>query len=824
MTGRVKRMEPIDAGLEAFRRLRPEIVDYVSTVVSEEDTRLKVIDRILTDVLFWPHDSISTEVHAASGYADYALRVQGRVRLVLEAKRDGRALGVQGRDPGRPYKLSGGVFTSEAAKEGIDQGIRYCAELSSELACVTNGREWVVFRGTRLGDGLPTRDGVAFVFPSLEAVEANFKLFFSLLSFDSVSRFGFRPFFQEAEGQPIRMSVFHKSVRPKGSARFLPTQELYADVDRVMTTYFQRLLGEGNEEMLEACFVESSESQAAQRQLVRITEDVVNRVRNLDTASGQELVNLIERTRAARQHQFVLLIGTKGAGKSTFLARFFNSVLPRTLARHVVIARVDLGTQSGDYGTLVSWLNRELIDKFEAALFGGSPDFDQQKGMFYDEYTRLKAGSWRPLYDSDYTEFQIRFGMRIEQWRTERTTDYIAGLIRYVVNSKASLPVLVLDNADHFDIPYQQRVYQYARSLYERALCVVILPITDRTSWQLSKEGALQSFENESLFLPAPRTEDVIRKRIEYLATVVKLERNAPKDSYSIAGNVSISIDDLSAFVQTLQRVFLQDSQISSWIGQLSNYDIRRTLELARQLISSPHLKVADLVSAYLAGSAVYVPEYRAVRALVRLRYDIYPTGQHNYVQNIFDLNEDLATSPLLGLRILQLLSDVPRDERRAALLNVDELVGYCAGMGIEARATYLWLEALLETGLVLNYDPTITDVMEARQVEVSPSGRLHLHWGLGNYEYISAMAIVTPLLTESVFSGLSRAAEQWSYVPIIRMFVGYLLDEDRAYCSVPDHDRYQSQRRLRSAFERLEERMASEHDGKPRKLQRPAQ
>lgn len=800
-------VEAIDVAYGRWKALRPEIERYLDTISTEEDTRLKVINRILIEVLLWPLDAINTELDAAGGFIDYALSVSGRVRLVIEAKRDSRDLGCAGRNAGGAYKLSGGVFTTEAIKEGLGQGIRYCAEHGCELAAVTNGREWVVFRANRLAEGTRTREGMAFVFPDFDAIGQKFKLFYALLSYESAGTFAYRPYFHEAEGQPIRMSVFHRSVRSRGSARLVPANKLYADIERVMGQYFQRLVGEGNEEMLEACFVESRESERAERQLVRITEDVVDQIRELDTGHGAELVKLIEASGRFRRHEFVVVVGTKGAGKSTFLARFFSQVLPGSVKEGVVVVRADLSTQTGDYGTLAEWLNRELIQQIEESLFEGAPTYEDLQGMFFDEYRRLSTGSWKVLYETDKTQFQMKFGDRIETMRSARSSDYIAGLVRQIVNSRHRVPVLVFDNADHFDIAFQQRVYQYARSLYERAVCIVILPITDRTSWQLSKEGAFQSFENETFFLPAPRTEDVIRKRIEYLSQIVESERSAPQDRYSVAGNLSITLDDLSTFAQALQRVFLQDSSASRWIGELANYNVRRTLDLAKSMVTSPHLKVSDLVAAYLANTAVQVPDFRAVNALIKQRYDIYPVGQNEYVQNLFALNEDLTTTPLLGLRILQLLSDVPRDERRAALLEVDDLVAYSAGMNIESRATYLWLQALLDTQLVLNYDPTIADIKDATRVEISPSGRLHLLWAQTNHDYLASMAVVTPLLTESVFKSISELHDR-DWRAAAAEFIDYLVDEDRTYCLLPKHESYQSQERLRGTLERTARRL----------------
>lgn len=377
-----------------------------------------------------------------------------------------------------------------------------------------------------------------------------------------------------------------------------------------------------------------------------------------------------------------------------------------------------------------------------------------------------------------------------------------------MVNSRVELPVIVFDNADHFEIGFQQGVYQYARSIYESSLCLVVLPITDRTSWQLTKHGALQSFEHEALYLPTPPTGEIIRKRVAFIERRVETERQRPDDRYFVERGISLRLDDIASFARSLQRIFLETADISRLIGDLANHDVRRTLNLVRAVVGSPHLKVSDLVTAYLAGSAVETPRWRVERAIVRLHYDIYPVGQHDFVQNVFALNQDLPTTPLLGLRLLQLLSDVPVREHEGAVIDISEILAYFSGMNIEDRAVLLWLDALLKSGLLLNYDPTVEDIHKASTLEISPAGRQHFYWATGSYQYLAAMADVTPLLSEATFTELSDRARQDKWRERTAIFVDYLLHEDSMYCGIPSHEAYQSQVRVRLTLENVAARL----------------
>jgi AAA ATPase domain len=800
--------EPIDVAHERFVSLQEEVGEYLHSVETEADTRLKIIDRIFTEVLLWPYSAILAEPSTPGGFVDYSMGVDGRSRLIVEAKRDARSLGCEDRQPKRGYRLNGGMFRTEAAKEGISQAIRYCGEKNAELACVTNGREWIIFRGNRLGDGMDTRAGSAFVFSSLVAIEENFTHFYNLLSYEAAKSLNYRPYFQEAEGQPIRMTVFHKALRPQGTARYLKASDLSVDMEKIMSTFFQRLAGDEDPDLLQACFVETNESQHAEGQLIRIAEGLASKVRALDTGRAEALTQMIRRVTETRRHEFVVLVGTKGAGKSTFVTRFFDQVLPGEVADKCVQLKVDLAKSPGDLASVASWLDRELLAESEKQLFGeDSATFNDLEGVFYDEYTRLKKGAWATLYESDHVQFKIKFGDWIEQQRSSNPHEYVEGLLRHIVRNRKMVPVIVFDNTDHFEIGFQQLVYQYARSLYERVICLVMLPITDRTSWQLSKHGALQSFEHEIFFLPTPPTERIIRKRIEFLESRIEATRQRPEETYFLSRGISLSMDDLTAFTRALQRIFLQTSNVSEWMGNLANHDVRRTLTLARAFIVSPHLKVDDLLKAYLLKSAVELAPNVAARALICGHYDVYPTGQQDFVQNVFNLNSDLETSPLLGVRLLQLLADVPVDEHAGGLIDVDAVSTYALGMGLEIRAAHLWLDAMLKSGLCLSYDPTVVDIDNANQIEISPAGRHHLIWAKGEFEYLAAMTQVTPVLDEVTYRDLQSHEANHRWREKTALFIDYLLREDKNFCILPSHDAYQGQVRLANGLNDRAER-----------------
>jgi GTPase SAR1 family protein len=793
-----ERMESIDFAYSKLEKIIQEVNLYQESILTEEDTRLKVLDRILVEVLGWSYEDIYTEAPSEGGFIDYKITINGRARLIIEAKKDARDFGFAGRPPGKAYKINGPVFSNKNAQEGIQQAIRYCGQKNAELACVTNGREWIVFRGSRLGDGRDSVEGMAFIFTSIEDVLKKFSLFFDLLDYEAVNRYKYKAFFQEAEGVEVRRSGFSKSVRRIESKNLIQTDALYRDLDKVMSSFFQRLSNDNDSEMLSNCFVVTKESRDADSRLARISEDLLGKIRTLETDNGSELNILIERVKKTRKNEFILLIGTKGAGKSTFIERFFRDVIRRELLEGCIIAKINLADNDGSEETLTAWLDQKLLEILEKAIYKGSaPTFDELQGLFFDDYQRWSEGAYKFLYETNKDQFKIKFGEHIENRRENRPNEYIKRLVADIVKNRRKIPCIIFDNADHFPIETQERIFQYARSIYESEICLIIMPITDKTSWQITKEGPLRSFECQSLFLPTPSAETVIRKRVEFLQIRLDQEKAQPGRGYFLDRGINLSLDNLNGFAFAIQNVFLKDTDIANWVNSLSNANIRRALEITKNVITSPHIPVKDLVQSFVDNSSLSVPRNQIKSAFIKGKYDIYPNNiDQSPIRNIFELNEELLSSPILGLRILTLLKDAKLMRPDDPYMPLDQIIEYFNAMQISNQYTISWLKYFLETGLCFGYDPTVIEIYPSGKYEITLSGDLHLSWAKKDWSYIRAMADVSHIHERDVFEKLSSLTNtQW--IQKIQIFLKYLIEIDATFCHPIDHQAYVSQNRL---------------------------
>ena len=72
--------DAIDVAFENFIKILADVAAYSLTIETESDTRLKIIDRILIEVLGWTRESIKTSEQAGSGFSDYVYLIDEDAR------------------------------------------------------------------------------------------------------------------------------------------------------------------------------------------------------------------------------------------------------------------------------------------------------------------------------------------------------------------------------------------------------------------------------------------------------------------------------------------------------------------------------------------------------------------------------------------------------------------------------------------------------------------------------------------------------------------------------------------------------------------------
>jgi energy-coupling factor transporter ATP-binding protein EcfA2 len=666
-------MEVID---QAFKKLLTLLKEYDVQGLeakSEAELRFQFLDRVLLEVLGWKHADIHVETASESGYSDYLLNIGSNNAAVIEAKRSSDELVETVKSSKSAYLLGGSVL--KLAMPGINQARSYASDHGCGLAAVTNGITWIAFRDRR--DGLPFLKGHAIVFPTLSSIRDGFASFYDVFSREGIAEYRYLIHLSKAEGTLVSTNIdWFKAVDDRRNT-LMPLSPLSADLDRVFEGFFRSIVDESDRQMLVDCFVESRESHDTDLTLRKLTEELIADIAALSTATGEELRKEIEETIRAQISEIVLIVGQKGSGKSTFVDRFYAVVLPKAIRKQCLVMRANLADATQEESTVESWLTETLICEAEKTLFNqGIPGYEDLQGMYFSEYQAWQIGEYKYLYEKDKSDFKIKFGEFMSGQRKADRLSYLQRLLRTANRQRSLLPCIIFDNTDQFPQAFQERVFQYAYALYRAVIAFLIVPITDRTIWQLSKAGPLQSYPTKAFFLPVPSTKEILEKRVAYLRKKAQEARKG--GSYFLSRGIRLTLDNIIGFAATVEEVFIKRGFIAKRVAWLSNNDLRRGLELTRRIVTAPALRADELVTAYVAGYSTSITDTRVTLAIIQDRHRYFDQETNSFIQNMFEVPTDHLTSPFIKVSLLRVLLDAlgkARDDQRDQYLEIARLI-----------------------------------------------------------------------------------------------------------------------------------------------------
>lgn len=168
-------MTDIDQALLAFEEYKKEYNSFSQTQLSESDTRSKLIDKLLINVLGWSEENITREGKVESGFFDYKLSLPG-IHILLEAKKQV----IEMVFPENHLRTTLNALLKQN-KEVIEQLKDYCIDSGIPLGIITNGHQFIISKFFN-SDGTDWKKNQTFIFRSLDDIENRFIDFYNNLS------------------------------------------------------------------------------------------------------------------------------------------------------------------------------------------------------------------------------------------------------------------------------------------------------------------------------------------------------------------------------------------------------------------------------------------------------------------------------------------------------------------------------------------------------------------------------------------------------------------------------------------------------------------
>lgn len=463
-----------------------------------------------------------------------------------------------------------------------------------------------------------------------------------------------------------------------------------------------------------------------------------------DTSAPREILSKLKKQKPL-EHQVLLLIGSPGSGKSTFVDHLQYAALPKDIGESTIWARLNMNNAPSVQGEIYDWLRGEIINGCRSAY----PDIDfdelpRLKSVFSAEVRKWEVGVGK-LYAADSAVFDVKLAEHIESLLADLQKQAVA-YARHCATERGKLLIIVLDNCDKRNRDQQLLMFEAAQWIQKEFRALVILPLREETYDNHRDEPPLDTALKDLVFrIDPPLFHSVLVSRVQLALN--ELSSSSDKmNSYELPNGFHVRFPDsdkayyLSAI---MNAVFQYDRQIRRIIVGLSASNIRRALELFLEFCRSGHIGEDHIFRIRQSEGKHVIPLSLVVRVLLRMNRRFYDSDS-SYVKNLFALHHrDERPSYFPRFIILRWLSVRFSQQGPSQLkgyFQIADIVRDLSLFGLESAVVLREVEYLAKAQCIITEDFRTELLSQEDLVRLGPAGFVHLEL-LENADYLAAMA-----------------------------------------------------------------------------------
>ena len=691
-------MHRIDQGHKVLDEISKTYGELHLANANEAETRLKLIDQVISRVLGWEREDLSVEERVTEDgstvFADYILRTASTA-ILIESKKVGVAFTL----PSNRLTLElGGVLSEGSVGKAIRQARDYCRKKSVPFATVTNGSVWIVFPAVRT-DQVTFENSTAHIFRSLNDIRKRFVEFWELLSKERVLDGNIASVLLGSKAGETGSRCLRNNL-PEPDYR-LGRNALYDHIEPAVAIALSDDAILQDRSALEACYIKTAARLKFDQRLNVYLKDPMpplgHSVTRLRARKGEEkLVTTISRSTTLTQPRFILLLGPVGSGKTTFLHYTRKISAAHAIDSKIMWLYIDFRTStSSDRPS--DFIYRQLLELIERDIDFDLGDWRKSVRPAYGEVIDgLRRGPLNPLWSIDKQQFELKVGSTINAER-DKCAPYVDRILKYA--STKRLGYLIIDNVDQLDDQdHQSLIFLETQAIARRIGFSVILSLRESTYLRHKDSPSFNAFQLDSFYLDPPSVLPVLSRRFAYARKVLE-GRSA---SLRTEQGFTISVPNLSSLFDIVAKSVL-DQKAGQMIEVLAGGNIRRGLGLVRSFLSSGHTNADHAATVYLTHGDYHFPVHEVFRGAVLGASRYYNEGKAS-LPNIFDSKLGSHRLQLLRLALVDFLVTSSGSVQFDGL-RIREVNETMSRLGVSSEAVDVTVRTLVNTGLLRTGD-----------------------------------------------------------------------------------------------------------------------
>lgn len=773
----------IDQSYEALEKFETEVfIKFKNESLSETDTRSKILDSLLINVLGWEEIDVEREGWVREGFFDYEIRTPS-FKFLIEAKKNHATLDLPSK--GSVAKLK---TLYKSNKEVIDQIRNYLFQRGLQYGVISNGKQFIIARFVN-HDGEDWQNNTAIFFNGFDAIKRNFNKFYEILSREFVSYHG-------------RLKIDTKKVTANSAIANLNLPHLHEELVRnklsselipVLSQVFEEIYKTSeltDREILKKCYVSNEDVLKYSDELNSIFIDnppnFDHRIAGLrNTKNTQESIKKDLNTGLSAPDP-IIVIGTAGAGKTTFIKNFTENFLTPKEKKKRPIVYIDFreftSQEVHDTANIYSQIIQEIKNEH--------PDLNVHKRnilktIFKTEIKENKEGIWENLLtNKDVLEQKISSFL---EEQTNNPITYLERISNYLIKQCDKRLCVVFDNADQLKDSDQRKIFLLAHSINRKLGAIVITSIREGYYFRWKDKPPFNAYHSTVYHITAPPYSKVLKKRIEYALETfdfkdIKIQVDQKK--------VAFQKGSLKILFRNLYRTLFQNdnSKILRFLEETSYPNIRHGLEMFQTFLLSGHSKTTEYMSlAYKKG----IPYWEFVKS-VALESSYYYSDRSKIV-NLF-LPVETNQNHFTKIRILNfLLIENQREGKGLTYVNAKELIDIFVKIGYSKDVVFDELNQLLDYNLIITSDylGDIEDdiaLNENSKIAISSVGHYYIKELIHTFPYLDLTVQNTPIYSEKHFTDISKSfpkSDKYGHRDLVKrletskVFLDYLISQE---------------------------------------------
>lgn len=711
-------MKQIDDSIKTLADYRSNHVEYQKHDLSESDTRSKLIDRLLIDVLGWDEKDIKREGSIDSGYYDYKISIPG-VQFIVEAKKQFKEFVLPSHHKRVTLKSllkENEVVIKQIRNYAIDEGIQYCI--------ITNGTQLLLFKAFN-SDGKDWKENIALIFKSLDDIQNRFVEFFEAFSKFSILKNGGFIFdlpIKEIQGKTILSSITDKDkelIRNSLSATLAPL------IDQV----FGEMFSEGKEDdinFIKKCFVENEETKKNKSEIERLFNDKAPELKNvIPIVNSNNLANKVVEDitneeisiKNAHPPNPTIIIGSKGAGKTTFINHLFkHRVKAEDIEHHYVIYIDFRNFYETDSFFEPKRIAQEILEKIytkyeELELHSMSV----LKRIYFKEIRRNDEGTWEWDKSNDQQNYQSRLSRFLEEQQSD-PFQHLALLSKYLIRERRKRLVVIIDNADQFKDIIQEKIFTFSHSLTRSSLCGVVISLREGYYRKWQNTPPFDAYESNVYHITAPRYVEVLQKRIDFAIEKLKQKEETYTITVGQGRTAKISSSYVVEFLEGLKYSLLtiENSALLEFLNMTTFPNIREGLKIFKIFLNSGHTKVTEYIQREVQRTSEnkthpIIPLHEFIKSLA-LQNRHYYNSESSVIYNVFTPPID-STDHFIKIYLLhELLGFSEKEGYQDKFVKSETILEKFVSLGYRPNVINSALSSLLQASLI-DTDDQLSDI-----------------------------------------------------------------------------------------------------------------